>query len=86
MAKRFNPNPHTSIVKHVDGYHITHRTGDGYGAVIDEPYFSANHLGYFRTQDEAQTEIDNYRFDQLSRHTPEAASAVVWEIIEREAA
>lgn len=61
--KRNTKPARTSIVKHVDGYHITYSRDSGYGALIDAPYFSAICLGYFDTMTAAQVAIDTYRYE-----------------------
>ena len=62
MTTRKQPRrARTHIVEHQDGYHITYNRDDGFGALIDTPYFSANCLGYFPTQDSAWHAISEYR-------------------------
>lgn len=65
MSKRTAKPARTSIVKHTDTYHICYSRGNGYSALIDSPYFSAILLGHFDTQTQAQSAIDEYRYDGL---------------------
>lgn len=67
----------TSIILVADGYHINYNRDDGYSAIIDAPYFSAQCLGYYATQSEAQAAIDAYNYDQLllTYGSPEAGAA-----------
>ena len=54
-----------AIVAHDDRSHITYRRSDGFAAYADARYFSADLLGYFETQNEAQTAIDNHYYELL---------------------
>lgn len=66
MSKRNTKPARTSIVKHVDGYHLNYQRGAGFQAMIDAPYFSAISLGWFTTQTAAQAAVDAYRYEELS--------------------
>jgi hypothetical protein len=67
----------TSIAHMTNGYHINYSRDDGYSAIIDTPHISAQCLGYYATQSEAQAAIDNYNYDQLllTYGSPEAGAA-----------
>lgn len=56
--------PRTRIVEHEEGYHINYQREDGFSAIIDTPYFSANCLGYFPTQDSAWHAVKEYQMAQ----------------------
>ena len=66
MTKRSKPI-RTMIIKHEDGYHINYKRGDGFQAMIDDPFFSAISLGWFDSQTAAQTAVDQYRYEELTQ-------------------
>lgn len=65
MSKRITRPARTMIIKHTDGYHICFSRDNGYSALIDSPYFSAVCLGYFKSETEAQSAIDAYRYEEI---------------------
>lgn len=55
--------PRTRIIEHEEGYHINFNREDGFSALIDSPYFSANCLGYFETKDAARLAVSTWKLE-----------------------